>query len=443
MSKVFIEESSLTAIGDAVRAKTGSSDLLVVPDGMVSAISSIETGGGGDSGIPEEAFTITGDCSYRFINNGWNWFVENYGNRVTTKDITNMLNIFNSSNKLTKIPFAINLKENTQDIEARYAFANCNNIDKVTINVPTTSSLDSMANMFASCNKLTTISNINCNHTSYKDMSYLFYYCNSLEQLPYLYNAYPSNITFIFGTCQKLRSIPEDYFDTWNFDRINTDTYAGSGHVFADCRSIRQIPIKILSYLGNSTVSKASYNCLYNALFNNCYALDEIIGMPVDVNTELTSNIFGSTIASCYRIKNLTFATNEDGSPKVTHWRNQTLDFASNFTGYASNASKITGFNSGITADKEVKDDATYQALKNDADWFTTKLAYSRYNHDSAVATINSLPDTSAYLATAGGTNTIKFKGESGSATNGGAINTLTEEEIAVATAKGWTVTFS
>jgi hypothetical protein len=61
---------------------------------------------------------------------------------------------------------------------------------------------------------------------------------------------------------------------------------------------------------------------------------------------------------------------------------------------------------------------------------------YSRYNHDSAVETINSLPDTSAY-----GTNTIKFKGASGALTDGGAINTLTEEEIAVAAAKGWTVT--
>jgi hypothetical protein len=102
---------------------------------------------------------------------------------------------------------------------------------------------------------------------------------------------------------------------------------------------------------------------------------------------------------------------------------------------------QLDAVNSGITADKEVKDDATYQALKNDPDWFTQKLEYSRYNHDSAVATINSLPDTSAYLATAGGTNTIKFKGAAGSATDGGAINTLTEEEIAVAIAKGWTVT--
>ena len=89
---------------------------------------------------------------------------------------------------------------------------------------------------------------------------------------------------------------------------------------------------------------------------------------------------------------------------------------------------------------KLVNSAESYAALKNDPDWFTNKKEYSRYNHDSAVATINSLPDTSAYLATAGGTNTIKFTGAAGSATDGGAINTLTAEEIAVATAKGWTI---
>ena len=128
-----------------------------------------------------------------------------------------------------------------------------------------------------------------------------------------------------------------------------------------------------------------------------------------------------------------------DGQPYVVKWKSQVIDLSPRI-GYSDDIASILNYNSGITADKEVKDDATYQALKNDADWFTTNIAYSRYNHDSAVATINTLPDTSAYLATAGGTNTIKFKGESGSATDGGAINTLTEAEIAVATAKGWTV---
>ena len=81
--------------------------------------------------------------------------------------------------------------------------------------------------------------------------------------------------------------------------------------------------------------------------------------------------------------------------------------------------------------------------MKNDPDSWSNSLDYSKYNHDSAVETINSLPDTSAYIATAGGTNTIKFNGYSGAKTDGGAINTLTEEEIAVAAAKGWTVTFA
>ena len=111
--------------------------------------------------------------------------------------------------------------------------------------------------------------------------------------------------------------------------------------------------------------------------------------------------------------------------------------------GYAPHISTIADYNSGITSDKEVTDDATYQALKNDPDWYTLDYNYSRYNHDSAVATINSLPDTSAYLATAGGTNTIKFKGDAGSLTDGGTINTLTDAEIAVAAAKGWTVTLA
>ena len=75
--------------------------------------------------------------------------------------------------------------------------------------------------------------------------------------------------------------------------------------------------------------------------------------------------------------------------------------------------------------------------MKDTDNWWTKNIAYSRYNHDSAVRTLQSLPNN---FHSSGG-NVIKFKGESGSATDGGAINTLTEEEIAVATAKGWTVT--
>jgi hypothetical protein len=74
--------------------------------------------------------------------------------------------------------------------------------------------------------------------------------------------------------------------------------------------------------------------------------------------------------------------------------------------------------------------------------YYGGNLKNSVYNHDSAIETINSLPDTSAFLAEKGGTNTIKFKSDQGANTEGGAIGNLTAEEIAVAAAKGWTVAF-
>ena len=154
-------------------------------------------------------------------------------------------------------------------------------------------------------------------------------------------------------------------------------------------------------------------------------------------------NNFNITFGGGNRVKNIIFDTNEDGTAKTARWMRQTADLTK--CGYINTVDKekILNYNSGITADKEVTDDATYAALKNDPDWFTCSAAYSRYNKTSAIATINSLPDTSAYIAANGGTNTIKFTGEAGSATDGGAINTMTEEEIAVATAKGWTITFT
>lgn len=60
MAKVFIEESSLTAIGDAIRGKTGQTGMLTVPDGMVEAINSIETGVVGE----KQTMTITENGTY-------------------------------------------------------------------------------------------------------------------------------------------------------------------------------------------------------------------------------------------------------------------------------------------------------------------------------------------------------------------------------------------
>ena len=391
MAKVFIEESTLTKIGNSIRNKTGKTEL-IDPAVMDVEIDSIVSGGGD---IPEEAFTITGSCSQRFAYNSWNWFVDGYGDRVTTKDIASLHYFAIQSNNLTKIPFQLNVKDVTT---LNSAFKNCEQL----VVCP---------KIRGTFNKSTSL-----------DMQYLI------------------------SDCYRLKSV-EDLFDLAELDGLDaikcTSTYSTPKFPnFSSCYSLRQIPSWYYKFRISEESTAFPYDMYagYNYTFSFCRVLDEIKDLIVTRCTApATSNLFKSTFSECNRIKSLTFETQEDGIPYDAKWKTQTIDL-SNYIGYTGTTNALTSYNSGITTDKEVISIDTYNSLKDNPDWFTTNRAFSRYNHDSAVATINSLPDTSAYLATAGGTNTIKFRGAAGSLTDGGAINTLTEEEIAVATAKGWTV---
>ena len=441
-----IKEESLTALGNAIRIKTGNQDLLEFPNGMVNAISGIKTSGAIEAlditangvynapegvdgynpitvavpervpvveskeitengtytpaegvdgfnsvvvnvpkngSLPEEALLISGNCDNRFYGDYWNWFIENYGNQITTQNIEECSNMFRGSSNLTSIPF-----------------------------------------------------NINCDNLYGHRFDFTFYSCTYLTNIGKIINARPNQMNYMFSSCHKLRYLPE--FVNPNFDKIHEG--GNLTGVFQYCYSLRQIPENFLKELWGLITNK-KYS-VFNSNFYGCYALDEIRGLNPQTGN-MTSDMFYDTFGSGYRLKDIIFAIQDDGTPYTVNWKSQTIDLGRDYIGYAYDSSTILNYNSGITADKEVIDDTTYQALKNDPDWFTTKVEYSRYNHNSAVNTINSLPDTSAFLATNGGTNTIKFKGAAGSATDGGAINTLTAEEIAVATAKGWTVSLS
>ena len=413
MANYIIDGAELTAIADAIRDKVGTEDTYTTEE-MATAIAAIESGGGGGAEIPEEAFVITGNCQYRFYRNGWNWFIENYGNQITTKDITNGGNMFSYSNELVEIPFDLNYNNNS----------NCNMI-------------------FSQCTKLQRVSNIDFNFNGCSSLGSAFHTCNSLKEIGTIKNLGTSDKPFtcslsnMFSNCYNLRYLPV-------IENVNIFTNSNSAGMFNGCYSLRTIPEDWMTVLSKINHSYYGYSLYYQFLTSG-YVIDEVLNIPVDYYSDtaaFTSNAFLNAFFSCHRIKNITFATNEDGSAKIARWKSQTIDLTTGI-GWCTTTdySKITNYNSGITADKLVSDDATYQALKDDTDWFTTNRGYSRYNHDSAVATINSLPDTSAYLAENGGTNTIKFTGAQGELTDGGAINTLTEEEIAVATAKGWTVT--
>lgn len=56
-----VNDNSLASVADAIRSKGGTSDALVFPDGFVSAISAIQTGGGAIKPYIEETYDSAGN----------------------------------------------------------------------------------------------------------------------------------------------------------------------------------------------------------------------------------------------------------------------------------------------------------------------------------------------------------------------------------------------
>ena len=352
-----IKEESLTALGNAIRAKTGGEDLLEFPNGMIDVIDGFNL-------VPDEAFVLTGNCNYRFYGGTNQWLIDLYGDKIITENITSAENMYMNNTALTEIPFELKFKN---PMSPTALFSGCSKLTQA----PKMTNLAGGSDMFLNCYKLTSLNG---------------------NQLVAPASTFPMDE--MFKDCRSLKSI-ENFLD--NVPDIQP---------------------------GNSIFG------MYN-VFENCYSMDELINLPYVYLTYNSSGYgFGNCFSYLFRLKELTF---RGGAVTSTSAKSTVLNLA-DCVGYSAYSS-LPDY--GLITDTRVTDDESYQALKNNPDWWTNNRFYSKYNHDSAVNTLNSLPDFSSLSITM----TIKFRGDAGSATDGGAINTLTEEEIAVATAKGWTVT--
>lgn len=366
----------LTAIGNAIRSKTGETELLTL-DEMPAAIQGIS--GGGD--IPEEAFTITKDCNCMFYGHNWTWYLNEFGSKIKTENLNSTYQMFMEST-VEDISFDLNF-DGTQN-----------------------------------------------------DLSYMFAYGYSLKDVTgAIRNAQPTTMNGMFQGCQNLRYLPE--FIDCDFSHIRRNNYRyGYQNMFNTCNSLRHISPTLLKELYSEVTNSTSagYQYLFNA-FYSLFALDELVGVN-PTNSNSTTNMFGSFCLLASRCKDIKFLT-DDGEPIEVYWKGQTIDL-SQHVGWVLEKSNILNYNSGLTEATQITDDESYQRLKNSVDSWTLLKEYSRYNRASAVRTIESLPDAST-----GSGNVIKFAGDAGSKTDGGAINTMTEEEIAVATAKGFTISYA
>lgn len=221
----------------------------------------------------------------------------------------------------------------------------------------------------------------------------MFYNCKDITKCPdWVQYLAPTFVEGMFSACDNLVTIPE--FKTNSMGLLTADNYnSASSHcsyMFENCYKLTSIPTSVLKGMKHQGHTFTNYRAsFYYYAFYNCKSLTAIneLGVETCFSTDSTyCNMFYETFRYCDALSSMTFETN-NGSPIATDWHHQSINL----------------YNTG-----------------------------TNYNHDSMVETINSLPDTSSGT----GSNTIYF-----SSANGGSA--LTEEEIAVATARGWTVTLS
>ncbi len=239
----------------------------------------------------------------------------------------------------------------------------------------------------------------------------MFVNCQNLKSIGDINNLKPKTMNSMFSNCRSLEYLPTfNNLTTYDKDYGSTEDFTA---IFAWCQSLKEIPEELLSKLQNTTSYGKS---IYNAGFRNCNSLTKLNNLPVYTgdytNIEVNENMFVNTFEGCYNLSEVTFEQNTRSGtarPYEVCWGNQHIQLFPRDT-----SSIIVSFPNGVEN--------------------------CVFNVNSAIKLIDSLPDTiPAWNYEFIGTNMISFFGNQGLNT-GGAISTLTEEQIAKAVGKGWTI---
>lgn len=465
MGNVYLDDSILTGIANSIRAKTGESGT-ITPANMASEINDITTGG------TIESLNILANGTYTAPSgvDGYSPIVVNVAGGI---DFTNVYRdfLYYKGRFLDLLsPSDLEIPSNRSLGTGDGVFADINNPGK---NIPDIS--------------ITGSSNFG---QWYNNGTY-FFKGSGWQNIPkFKLGENVQSTGTSSGVIPKIWSFTDKYLDTlptivtdvavYYYKRIqgqscSWNSYTGPDRILFNCyvkdatdfyQRYRWIDNQTfnrsnaLGYYSTLFFKNANANGIndyaYNGFFPNKY-LDGVYELYViGKDNPATTNMFqpdnngvsylclAGTNGNTW--KDFMFEMRNENTPFEAMWQKQYIVIGSSQPSNYAVGSTYFNTSLGIPA---VQSDAEYELYKNQVYGCggnqSSALKYSRYNHDSAVRTLKSLPDCSAYLESSGGTtNTIRFyQPTQGYGTDAGAVNTMTAEEIAVATNKGWTVMLS
>ena len=267
-----------------------------------------------------------------------------------------------------------------------------------------TSQVTSMIEAFFQCSNLTSIDLTNIDTSNVTNMYRMFYYCNRLTSLDVskFDTSKVTNMDGMFQTCVNLTSLDVSNFDTSNVTNM--------GNMFNDCRRLESLD---LSSFDTSKVTDMSY------MFYDCERLETL-----DLSNFDTINVKSARqmISFCPKLKTVD-ASNFDT-------RN-----LSDFNSMFCNCDELTTLYANIDFSKAYDDLNLFYSdhlLTNIVGRFSN-IKQSFFIESSPNLTVDSLMVIINGLATVTEKRTLALSAKT--------YDSLTPEQIAIATSKGWTVT--
>ena len=417
MGNVLVNDSSLTAIGNAIREKNESTTKYK-PSEMAQAILDIKSGGTYPV-ITIDELTLSGPMYQLNLEGRLSPFFNKYFDYITFSNATNFNYMHQAGHGLerAKTPCL-----------ASYEFIDCEDLKEVVIT-------DTDTNKYLG--------------NGSPEIVGVFSDCTSLEKIVpptsnsmWVFNNIGQSL---FRECHML----SDLGSNWNLKITTLNNYTQS-YTFYNCYSLKTIPDKLLIGLAtgnyqngqytNGSASSDAYTHKYDHTFDGCLSLRNLYlsykdwytsGSSKHINNELFVDSF-NRLAMLDTFK-FTTHTLAEGYYYCTQ-SGFTIDLTN--VGYCADEADATVLEGLYGTPVTTKEE--YDAQKNNENWWSTNPEYSRFNLNSFKTAIQYLPRMKN-----GATATIKFKSGLGSGTDAGGITTdgaNVSSLLSYATEYGWTV---